>query len=188
VTVLDLGDPAGWPEPARAVVQAIAEEIAAWPEFHQFDNELTEDELAEEHAGFPACDLPSTRPDFTEDAERRLRGAAERYPEWLTEEETELLRRSGPLTWQGTTAGRVGLLWVVAPFAILTEEGQGFRPLLRSWGGESIGWTDNDEAAAVIARFTEASLPSVVELTVAVEEVPERKTLWSPAPPSSPPC
>ncbi|MGH9155345.1 MAG: hypothetical protein ACRD1K_05775 [Acidimicrobiales bacterium] len=46
MTVLDLGDPARWPEPARAVVQAIAEEVAEWPELHEFDDEAAEDALA----------------------------------------------------------------------------------------------------------------------------------------------
>jgi hypothetical protein len=108
--------------------------------------------------------------------DRRLRGAAEHYPEMLSEDEMELLRCSGPLAWQRGTV-RLGLLWVVAPYAIFEEEA-GFGRLLGSWGGETIGWTNNEAAGAVVERFTRESLPSIVQVAVALEEVPEFEQLW----------
>jgi hypothetical protein len=214
VAKLDLGEPGEWPGAARRVVEALAHDVAGWPEVADRDLDDPDDD------GFQASDLAHHDLDYADEAEqrlrdalachellafhaspsrllpheadwirieglrtastglvdRRLRGAAEHYPEMLTEDEMELLRRSGPLAWQ-RGAVRLGLVWVVAPHAIFEEE-RGFDRLLGSWGGETIGWTDNETAAAVVERFTRESLPSIVQVAVALEEVPEFERLW----------
>jgi hypothetical protein len=197
---------------ARRVVEALAHDVAGWPEVADRHLDDPDDD------GFPASDLAHHDLDYADEAEqrlrdalaghellayhasrllpheadwirteglrtastglvdRRLRGAAEHYPEMLTEDEMELLRRSGPLAWQ-RGAVRLGLLWVVAPHAIFEEE-RGFDRLLGLWGGETIAWTNNEAAAAVVERFTRESLPSIVQVAVALEEVPEFERLW----------
>jgi hypothetical protein len=93
----------------------------------------------------------------------------------LPGDDVALLRRSGPLTWQRK---RLGLLWVVAPFSIFTDRANGFRPVIRKWGGEAIGWTDTDEAATVVDRFTGLSVPAIIEVAVPVGDFPVGKELW----------
>jgi hypothetical protein len=85
--------------------------------------------------------------------DEELRRAAETHPEVLSTDDTALLRRSGLLTWGG--GRRLGLLWVVAPLAIFNGEAHGFSNLNGNWGGEAIGWTDGDEALAVLAWLNE---------------------------------
>jgi hypothetical protein len=101
-------------------------------------------------------------------------------PSVVTDDEIELVLRSGPMVWQGTRSSRQGEVCLAAPFDIFDRFG-GFNRLLGDWGGELISWCDNAEAKAVVDRISAASTASIVDVAIGSGDVPDRhlSRLWS---------
>lgn len=203
--VLDLGDPLTLPDEVLAVVEELVEEVRTWPDV---DADFPACDLLSARFGYSEQVEPRLRAALdghlfaayhatrllpheipwveseglrilTDDlVDEKLARAADAYPELLTDDEQAHLRRSGQINCQRTRNGRIGLLHDVTPFSIFEERPWGFLNLLRSWGGEAVGWTDNDQAGEVVARFTAESTPAIVEVAIGVGEVPRLKNLW----------
>jgi len=116
--------------------------------------------------------------------ERKLRLARENYPEALTEQDIELLRTSGPLTWGGVGQRvRLGQLWVVAPIEAFADVG-GFEQLLGNWGGEVIyrvlgpDGVETARAQSAINRINLVSVPSIVELAIDPAKLRWSREIW----------
>ncbi|HWL36688.1 MAG TPA: hypothetical protein VNQ77_10880 [Frankiaceae bacterium] len=111
----------------------------------------------------------------------KLAAAATAYPHLLDDAGADLLRRSSPLVWQGGGVRR-GLLWVVVPFDVEDGDVSGLTPLMDRWGGEVINWThhpsDGDRAAGLVEALSAVSRPTLVELGVTVDQIPEFGCVW----------
>ena len=207
--LIDLGSPLTWSESIQQVVAEIVVEVREWPEVingctscdlggHDYERTKeievrfrqvisTSSILAYHATRLLPHEVDSIQkfgldPLSAELVERKLSAAAEHYPDLISEADIQLLQRSGPLTWQRGGI-RLGLLWMVAPFAIFANETTGFRSLFGRWGGEVIGWTEDETsvcrpAADIIDRLSKVSRPSIVKLSIDPQAVPLNRALW----------
>lgn len=191
--LVDIGSPDAWPEALRAEVDAIAGELTdsrlIESEFAADLWRLDPDGALEARLGAVldghqiACYHATRLLPHEVDAiirhgmrvlsdellRDKVRGAVRHHPDLIDDATAESMTTMGPLTWQGTRDGRVGRLWVVAPFAMFAEHGlSGFGGLLGSWGGEALGWLSNESpsVAEAAARLTAASTATIVAMAV----------------------
>jgi len=207
--LIDLGDPSTWSEPVRLVANDIASQVRGWREdlndFRSCDLATYDFKLSQEFEcrfrqaisssrilAYHATRLLPHEVDSIRNlgleplshglVERKLAAAFEHYRNLTSKADIEILRKSGPLTWRGTQ-GRLGSLFMVAPFAIFESGTSGFHWLFRGWGGEAIGWTNDRKkacrpAAEIIDRLSKVSKPCIIELSIHPQDVASRKELW----------
>ena len=112
----------------------------------------------------------------------RLDRVIEVYGDELGVERLELLRHSGPLSWDpGHGLGRLGRLFGVTPLQVSFDQGGwGMTIFLSHWGGESFYWANEDspELKETIELLTERSAPAIVEVAVRAQSLNTYTKLW----------